>query len=69
LDVVRDGVTGVLADAQTVPSFADAVQRLSAHTWDRSAIREHARRFSEEHFRTLLTNAVRRAQETFRMGK
>lgn len=65
LNVVQDGRTGVLVPEQTVPAFAHAVQQLRADRWDRGAIREHARQFSEERFRQRLRDIVDDAVRQF----
>lgn len=58
LDVVRDGVTGVFASEQTVDSFADALKRFDALTFDHDAIREHARSFHIDAFKRRIQEEV-----------
>ncbi len=64
-DVVQDGVTGVLVSEQTVEAFAAAVSRFRAMPFDRTAIREHARQFHEDTFRSRIRSAVEAAAEEF----
>jgi glycosyltransferase involved in cell wall biosynthesis len=64
-DVIKDGVSGVFASAQTIDAFASAVQRFQSIAWDRSAIREHARQFHIEKFTERMRDAVHRAQKNF----
>jgi glycosyltransferase involved in cell wall biosynthesis len=52
LETVVDGETGVLFDAQTADSLAQAVERLEEEygAFNMRRIRTHAERFSEERF-------------------
>ncbi len=65
LDVIEDGVSGLLVPKQTVEAFAAAITRWRTIDWDRPRIREHARRFSESEFRRQMMNAVEDACATF----
>ncbi|HOW27902.1 MAG TPA: glycosyltransferase [Elusimicrobiota bacterium] len=50
LETVKEGVTGLLFDEQTVSSLSDAVIRSEATTFDPGTIRQWATRFSKENF-------------------
>ncbi len=65
LDVVENGSTGILAEAQTVEAFTKAVRAFEAATWDRDAIREKARKFSQDKFKERIETAIREAIERF----
>ncbi len=65
LDVVENGRTGVLATAQTVESFSTAVLECEAKSWDRAAIRESARKFSQQKFSERIEAAVADAVKRF----
>ncbi len=58
LDVVRDGVTGVLVSQQTVDAFAEALKRFDALAFDRAAIRQHARAFHIDTFKKRIAEEV-----------
>jgi glycosyltransferase involved in cell wall biosynthesis len=57
-DAVADGVTGVFFDEQTVDSLAAAVRTFRTLAFDPQAIRDHARKFSGERFRTRMKEIV-----------
>lgn len=67
-DVIKDGITGVFASAQTTDAFESALQSFQSIAWDRSGIREHAQQFHIEKFKERMMEAVRRALETFVRG-
>ena len=50
LDTVVDGVTGIFFDRPEVDSLRGALDEVEARTWDRAALRAHARKFSRERF-------------------
>ncbi|HEX8410732.1 MAG TPA: glycosyltransferase [Thermoanaerobaculia bacterium] len=58
LDSVVDGMTGIFFDAPAVNSLVRALDAVESRTWDRSALRAHAAKFSramfEERFRAKL---------------
>ncbi len=56
-EIVRDNVTGVFFAAQTPAAVADAISNFKKRTFDRKAIAESARRFSE----SLFVEGIRRA--------
>jgi glycosyltransferase involved in cell wall biosynthesis len=58
LDTVIDGVTGVLAEEQTVDSFADAILRFESLTFDPQRISLHAENFSFGRFVQSLNEAI-----------
>lgn len=64
-DVVQDGVTGVLVPDQTADAFTAAVRRFRAMRFDRTVIREHARQFHEDMFRTRIRAEVDAARDEF----
>jgi glycosyltransferase involved in cell wall biosynthesis len=63
LDIVRDGVDGVLVTEPTVDSLRAAVAQIDATEWDRGALAERAASFSRgdftERMRELLTETMR----------
>lgn len=54
VESVQDGVTGVLFAAQNVASLVDAMRRVQAHSWNRTTIITHARRFDAAVFRARI---------------
>lgn len=58
LDTIIEGVTGGFIESPTAPAIREAVLAFRAGHWDADAIREHAQRFSEEHFRDRLRAEV-----------
>ncbi len=60
LDTVVDGTTGVTFAEQTAPALADAVRRCAATTWDKTVLRLHAERFSEQTFRRRMVEVLAR---------
>jgi glycosyltransferase involved in cell wall biosynthesis len=65
VDVVEPGTTGVFADAQTVASFTDAVQKFQSQTWSHEAIRTHARQFHIDVFQERIRVEVEKAYGMF----
>jgi glycosyltransferase involved in cell wall biosynthesis len=63
LESVRDGVTGVLFPEQTVEAMMDAMRRVQAMRWDRTAIIAHARQFDAALFRARITDFLADAWE------
>jgi glycosyltransferase involved in cell wall biosynthesis len=59
-DSVVDGVTGVFFAQQTVASLMEAIQAFERLDLDEAAIRDNARRFGPERFRSAFTDLVRR---------
>jgi glycosyltransferase involved in cell wall biosynthesis len=57
-ETVIDGATGVLAAASTADAFADALNRVRQLSFDATAIRDHALRFSRERFMTDFRQTV-----------
>jgi glycosyltransferase involved in cell wall biosynthesis len=49
-ETVIDGRTGILVEDSSAPAFADGIARALSASFDRSAIRRHAERFSRERF-------------------
>jgi glycosyltransferase involved in cell wall biosynthesis len=62
-DSVVDGVTGVFFDRQTVGSLAQAILAFEELDLDEAAIRQNARRFAPERFRSAFADLVRRHHE------
>lgn len=62
LDIVEDGVHGVLISEPTEDSLRAAIERVASHDWDRDRLAAHAAEFSRERFaaqmRELLTVAM-----------
>jgi glycosyltransferase involved in cell wall biosynthesis len=67
-ETIIDGDTGVLVGDPAMEAFADGLGRIRALTFEEAALREHALRFSREHFMTgfqaAVSAAVRRAHAT-----
>jgi glycosyltransferase involved in cell wall biosynthesis len=59
LDVVKEGVTGILADTQTIESFEQAVKKFQSTTFHRAAIRKHAEQFHETEFKRRIAEEVK----------
>lgn len=60
LDTVVPGVTGTFFESPTAEAIRETVEKFSHQDWDALVIREHAEKFSERTFRSVLRNAVRR---------
>ncbi len=58
LDAVEHGVTGLLADAQTVDAFAEAIRTFETMTWDRQKVRDRAARYSVANFHRQISDEV-----------
>ncbi|MBU2213498.1 glycosyltransferase [Patescibacteria group bacterium] len=58
MDTVKDGVTGVFFEEQTVESLKDAIDRFEKIEFNREAIRKHAEQFSAERFREKITQVI-----------
>lgn len=58
LDTVRDGVTGALAQDQSVEAFTEATQRCLALSDPSLVCRDHAEQFSAPNFRRLVRSWV-----------
>jgi len=59
-ETVRDGVTGVLFDAQTVDALSNAVRRAETLPWDAAVIRRHAESFAVDAFESRFRGIVER---------
>jgi glycosyltransferase involved in cell wall biosynthesis len=57
-ETVINEVTGILVDECAPAAFASALCSSRISNFDKSAIRTHALRFSEEHFLSNITEAV-----------
>ena len=57
-DTVVDGKTGMFFDEQNADSLAQSMQKFATMQFDHSSIREHARKFSSERFRTQIHETV-----------
>lgn len=60
VDIVTEGVTGILAEQQSVESFAHAVKKFQATSWDHEEIRKHARSFHIDVFKKRILEEVQR---------
>ncbi|WP_297741539.1 glycosyltransferase [uncultured Tessaracoccus sp.] len=58
LDTVAEGLSGVFFPAPTAEAIATAVRESLGTNWDHDAIRGHAERFAEPHFRRRLEEHV-----------
>ncbi len=58
VDIVTDGVTGILAEKQSVESFVNAVKKFQTTPWDHAQIRERARNFHIDVFKNRMRNEV-----------
>ena len=68
IDVIREGKTGIFFEQQTIESLCEAMQRFASHHWDRAAIQQHTRTFSQERFRTQMAETVSLHYAAFRAG-
>lgn len=59
LDTVKDGVTGILFTEQTETSLKEALKRFDLANFDSAVIREHAKQFSAERFRSQILTTVK----------
>jgi glycosyltransferase involved in cell wall biosynthesis len=62
-ETVRDGVTGVLFDAQTPEAVADAIRRFETLRLDPAAPRENARAFGRARFRAEMAAVIAQATD------
>jgi len=62
-DTVKDGITGIFFAEQTVASLTAAIAKFEKMTFDRTAIRNHARQFSSERFREKMAACVENAMK------
>lgn len=58
VETVLDGSTGVLVPEPTEEALADGMRSVLARTWDSTAIRAHAERFSRERFVQEMTSII-----------
>jgi len=58
LDTVREDVTGIFFEEQTVAALQEALGRFERAAFDPNVIREHARQFSSASFRQSISHAV-----------
>ncbi len=65
LDVVTEGATGILADAQTIESFMQAVKKFQATSWNHEAIRLHARAFHIDVFTQRMKEEIEKTYTRF----
>ncbi|HLH14774.1 MAG TPA: glycosyltransferase, partial [Solirubrobacteraceae bacterium] len=62
-ETVLDGRTGVLFHEQSAAALAAAIERFERLELDERQVREHARRFGRERFRTQLAQVIERAAD------
>jgi len=58
LEIVEDGVNGILFDAQTEASLAGAIRRLEQSQFNRNEIAKTAQKFSKEAFKKKLLSLI-----------
>ena len=58
LDIIEEDVNGVLFDEQTVESLMDAMERFESKKFSEDAVRETAKKFSEETFKAQMAALV-----------
>lgn len=58
VDTVREGITGIFFEEQSVPAICHAIEKLKRNVFDPSAIRAHARQFGSKRFREQVREAV-----------
>lgn len=63
LETVRDGVSGLFFDQQTVEGLTAAIRKSEAAAWDPAAIRANAERFGEPRFRAEFERYVKKETE------
>jgi glycosyltransferase involved in cell wall biosynthesis len=69
VDTVIDGVTGVLAASQDVPSFVSAMRRLEATKFNAHGLRNHALQFSRDRFISEMQAYVGQAWDEHRLTR
>ena len=65
LDTVIDGRTGLFFPKQTIVAVSTAIDRFEKMSFDRQAIRTHARQFAESRFKDRMTAVVSEATSKF----
>lgn len=65
VDTVREGITGIFFEEQSVPAICRAIEKLKRSVFDPSAIRAHARQFSSKRFREQIARVVEEATERY----
>lgn len=68
VDAMQEGTTGIFFDEQTAPSLKSAIEVFQSHTWDRTAIRNYAQKFSQKNFREQMKRTIEGAYEQFETG-
>ncbi|MDQ3721794.1 MAG: glycosyltransferase [Actinomycetota bacterium] len=58
LDIVRDGVDGILVDRADTAALRTAIERVAGAQWDRTALRARAQEFSRERFLERLGSLI-----------
>ncbi len=69
LDTVTPEVTGLFFDEQTTASLTDALKKFSQWQYNPETIRNHAKKFSSEHFRKRISAEVQRTLERLHAQK
>lgn len=67
--LTKNGVTSILFPRQTKESLMEALDAFATKTWDRAAIRDFARGFSQDVFRGRMQETVDAAYADFKAGK
>lgn len=68
MDVVKERETGLFFDKQEAESVRNALERFQTMSWNREAIRDHARQFSQTRFRERFSKVVNDAYDDFKRG-
>ena len=63
LDIVEDGINGVLFEEQTVESLMAAIERFEKMEFSTKTVRASAEKFSEETFKTQLAAYIEKCQK------
>jgi glycosyltransferase involved in cell wall biosynthesis len=63
LETVVEGKTGMFVDGFSLEEMIAALYKTEAHSWNRSALYEHAKKYSVERFREEMHEVVRNLQD------
>jgi glycosyltransferase involved in cell wall biosynthesis len=58
LDIVQDGINGILFTEQHADDIARAVRRFDTMTWQTERVRSHVRKFSRESFQIKIREFI-----------
>jgi glycosyltransferase involved in cell wall biosynthesis len=68
-DAVKENVSGVFFEKQTIESLESALKRFEEISWDREKIRAHAGQFRQSIFQKRMMDCVKSAYDEFKAGK